>query len=74
MTAAPVALPQPYTVEWRIDTEDFTDPREAARYALAAVSDPQSIAHVFYVTGPDGRTVVVDLDAEPDGAAHATTP
>ncbi|RLV64379.1 hypothetical protein STAN_7199 [Streptomyces sp. CBMAI 2042] len=62
MSAAPAGLPQPYHVVWTIDTEEFADPREAARYALEAVSDPQSWAHVFTVTDHDGNTVDVDLD------------
>ncbi|MFD7764129.1 hypothetical protein [Streptomyces microflavus] len=67
MTATPADLPQYYHVAWMIDTEDFTDPREAARYALRAVSDPQSLAHVFTVTDRNGNTVDVDLDATGEG-------
>jgi hypothetical protein len=57
-----------FRVRWEIDLDAETH-EEAARAALATVSNPESIAHVFEVTKTDrsnATPVEIDLD-EIDG-------
>jgi hypothetical protein len=53
-----------YMVRWSVNMGGASH-REAAAAALANLRDSLSDCLTFYVTGPDGRTLVVDLDGEP---------
>lgn len=53
---------QEYRVTWEVDVS-AENARDAAEQALAMVSDPGSIAHVFTVTAADGTAEDIDLDA-----------
>lgn len=50
-----------YLVTWAIDVDTEGTVRDAARKALAIQRDDESIATVFTVETPTGRTVLVDL-------------
>ena len=49
-----------YRVVWEIEVDAET-PEGAAREALAAVQDPDTLARHFTVYGPDQQSVSVDL-------------
>ncbi|MER6256785.1 hypothetical protein ABT224_36130 [Streptomyces sp. NPDC001584] len=55
-----------YSIQWVMDI-DATGPVDAALRALATIraNGPDHDAHVFLVSGPDGRNVEVDLDTAP---------
>lgn len=50
-----------YTLTWNIQVE-ADSPAEAAEEALVIMRDPTSIATIFRVDGPDGKTGVVDVE------------
>lgn len=50
-----------FVVSWAIDVFDVPNHRAAAEHALATQRNPESIATVFNVTGPDLQEVTIDL-------------
>ena len=50
-----------YLVTWRIELS-ANSPEDAARQAREIQLDPDSIAAVFEVEGPDEDSVIIDLE------------
>lgn len=66
-TEEPAPARSQYLVRWEVDIFDAADPQDAAARALAMQRNPDSIATVFRVIVPDGRSCEVDL-SEPEDA------
>ena len=60
-----------YKVIWTIELDADNAPA-AAELARQFQTDPDSISHVYAVTDPDGATVTIDLDFDPDGLKPIT--
>lgn len=62
-----------YRVVWEIDI-DACSPKEAAEKALAIQRNPESIATVFDITDPGGRTTRIDLLEKEDEGNETADP